>query len=117
LSIPEEISIEREARTVTIVWKDGHTSVYPFTMLRRECPCADCAHKRERPREETAPAGAAGGLNVVGSVQELDRENEVRDLTPVGNYALNIAFADGHSYGIYTYASLRRNCPCPQCRD
>ena len=31
----------------------------------------------------------------------------VEDVTPVGNYAICIAWGDGHDTGIYTFASLR----------
>ena len=34
---------------------------------------------------------------------------------PVGNYAIRIAWNDGHSSGIYSYEHLRKICPCPEC--
>ena len=34
---------------------------------------------------------------------------------PVGNYALNFRWSDGHSTGIYTFEYLRKICPCSQC--
>jgi DUF971 family protein len=36
-------------------------------------------------------------------------------VVPVGNYALNFGWSDGHSTGIYTFDYLREICPCPQC--
>jgi DUF971 family protein len=30
----------------------------------------------------------------------------------VGNYALQLIWADGHSYGIYSWEYLRQLCPC-----
>jgi DUF971 family protein len=38
-----------------------------------------------------------------------------RTANAVGNYAINIAFSDGHSTGIYSYDHLRSICPCPDC--
>jgi DUF971 family protein len=32
-----------------------------------------------------------------------------------GNYALHIAWNDGHSSGIYSWDHLRRICPCEAC--
>ncbi len=38
-----------------------------------------------------------------------------RTANAVGNYAISIAFNDGHSTGIYSYDHLRQICPCPDC--
>ena len=34
---------------------------------------------------------------------------------PVGNYALQFQFSDGHSTGIYTWSLLRQRCECSSC--
>ncbi len=46
------------------------------------------------------------------------RPGEVRatDVKPVGRYALNFVWSDGHDSGIYTYSLLRELCPCQACR-
>jgi len=33
----------------------------------------------------------------------------------VGNYALSLNWADGHSTGIYSFRMLRALCPCEAC--
>jgi DUF971 family protein len=33
----------------------------------------------------------------------------------VGNYAMQLAWSDGHDTGIYSWDALRALCPCPQC--
>ena len=33
----------------------------------------------------------------------------------MGNYAISIAFSDGHGTGIYRYDFLREICPCEKC--
>jgi len=35
--------------------------------------------------------------------------------TPVGQYAIQLSFSDGHSTGIYSYEHLRTICPCAEC--
>jgi DUF971 family protein len=35
--------------------------------------------------------------------------------SPVGNYAIQIAFTDGHATGIYSFDHLRQVCPCEAC--
>jgi DUF971 family protein len=37
-------------------------------------------------------------------------------IEPVGNYALQIRWNDGHAAGIYSYEYLRGICPCELCR-
>jgi DUF971 family protein len=37
-------------------------------------------------------------------------------LVPVGAYAVQIVWSDGHDTGIYAFESLRGSCPCPDCR-
>jgi DUF971 family protein len=37
---------------------------------------------------------------------------ELAELEVVGNYALQLRWKDGHSYGIYTWRYLRELCPC-----
>jgi len=36
-------------------------------------------------------------------------------VAPVGNYALQFGWSDGHDTGIYTFEYLRKLCPCPEC--
>lgn len=35
---------------------------------------------------------------------------ELRELEPVGNYALKLGWGDGHSGGLYTFGYLRTLC-------
>jgi DUF971 family protein len=37
--------------------------------------------------------------------------NELERLEPVGNYALQPIWKDGHAFGIYTWEYLRQLCP------
>jgi DUF971 family protein len=36
-------------------------------------------------------------------------------VAPVGNYALQFGWSDGHDTGIYTFDYLRKLCPCLRC--
>ncbi len=40
--------------------------------------------------------------------EERDATADVVDVVPVGRYAIQIRWGDGHDTGIYTYDSLRR---------
>ena len=40
----------------------------------------------------------------------------LQDVQPVGRYALQFTWSDGHDTGIYSYALLRRLCQCDICQ-
>ena len=48
----------------------------------------------------------SGRLSRVQTLSET--ELRIRDVTLVGQYALQIAFESGHATGIYTFSLLRR---------
>ncbi|GBL40218.1 MAG: DUF971 domain-containing protein [Nitrospiraceae bacterium] len=85
-----------------IEWNDGHKSVYPVRYLRQQCPCAACVDEwsgvlRLQP----------GDVPIVIMLQ---------DVQPVGRYALQFTWSDGHDTGIYSYGLLRRICQCDVCQ-
>ncbi len=108
LWIPTSITAHRQARELTIVWNDGHTSVYPFFLLRSACPCAECRGGHEGMNTEPDP-------RVFGLNGEDSPAIRLKNIVAVGNYAINIEWEDGHHYGIYNWTYLRKLCPCPQC--
>ena len=93
-----DVQVRNEEELVVIRWKDGHTSELPITRLRGYCPCAECQ-------------GHGGPINWI--------ENEVNGITdaePVGRYALNFTFTDGHATGIFRWEHLRMLDPAEQDR-
>lgn len=79
-----------------ITWEDGAQTSYTGERLRWACPCAECRGE----------AGSPGRLSRVSTLSE--DELRIRDVTLVGQYALQIAFESGHATGIYTFALLRQ---------
>lgn len=101
--LPDVIAPSLEKRTIDITWQDGHHSSFDFELLRWRCPCAICR-------------GEGGMPGVLATTERLTPEQTTLvDLGPVGNYAMSIAWQDGHSTGIYSWDFLRRNCPCAEC--
>ncbi len=84
-----------------ITWNDGHLSSYPSWYLRENCMCADCV-------DEFTGKRKIGHGNIPSTIERVG-------VTPVGNYALNFSFSDGHASGLYTFEYLRELCPCAQC--
>jgi len=111
-STPQEITVSREQRQMSVRWQDGHHSVFGFDLLRKECPCAMCGDQRRQ-------RAAGGGLDLLVLSGPILRLGEVQatDVKPVGRYALSFVWSDGHDSGIYTFTLLRDLCPCPACRS
>lgn len=89
-SLPQELGYD--AAGLTITWANRRQCI-DARSLRLACRCAVC-------REEVTGAPL------------LDPTRVPLDVTPVriwsvGNYALGIAFSDGHESGIYTFETLR----------
>ena len=109
---PADISVSRTRREVSIRWQDGHESVYAFDLLRKECPCALCNDLRSK-----ASASAGPSLAVLSGPVLKAGEVQVNEVSPVGRYAMNFIWSDGHDSGIYAFEFLRALCPCPVCRE
>lgn len=89
---------------VRIDWEDSHHSEYTFDYLREKCPCASCRERKAQGMGETL-------LPIY-----KERVRAVR-AQPVGNYAVQFAFSDGHATGIYSFEYFREICPCTDCRS
>jgi DUF971 family protein len=85
---------------LVVVWDDGHESYYPLEELRRACPCASCSGEPD-----------LFGRMMGGGPQRYRPDSfHVQSIEPVGNYAIQINWADGHTYGIWTFERLRALC-------
>ena len=88
-----------------VVWDDGHESYYPLEALRRACPCAVCSGEPD-----------LFGRLAKGPGQTLSpRSFQATSVERVGNYGVQLNWADGHTFGIWTLERLRDACPCPAC--
>jgi len=90
--VPLEVTRANQC-DVRIRWSDGHDAVYPAPYLRERCPCAIC-QKADSPEH--------AGVQLLA-------------IAAVGQYAIQLAWSDGHAAGVYSYDYLRGICPCSQC--
>lgn len=97
MSIPVEINHIKDKALVRVTWEDGHVGDYARKYLRGYCPCAGCQ-------------GHGGGIKFVA----VD-DDELAEISAVGNYAIQFHWKDGHNTGIYTFDYLRSLCPCAEC--
>jgi DUF971 family protein len=106
---PSGITANRQTREITITWSDGHTSVYPFGLLRAACPCASCRGGHENMRSDPDE-------EVFSNPLPDSPQTRLKSLEAVGSYAMTIEWEDGHHFGIYNWQFLRKLCPCEDCR-
>jgi DUF971 family protein len=90
---------------VDIEWADGHRSHYEFSYLRERCPCAVCNDERGR-KSDTLQSGP---------LPLYKARVTARSASPVGHYAVQFDFSDGHTTGIFSFGYLREICPCDEC--
>jgi DUF971 family protein len=91
-----------EKGVLSITWSDGHKAIYGVRYLRQHCPCAACTDEW------------TGELRL--KPDDVPMLIMLQDVQPVGRYALQFTWSDGHDTGIYSYAFLRRLCQCPVCQ-
>jgi len=102
--IPTEIS--RVDHRIVIEWSDGARLTYAPAKLRSACPCATCREKHGGTEKTAEGTGAKKpALLPVLSLAEA-RPIAIEKMRPVGNYAYNIAFSDGHDSGLFTFDYL-----------
>jgi DUF971 family protein len=89
MPIPLEIRLSRARDALVVRWQDGATDRLPAAMLRRAARDAGAV----RAVLDGAAPAVCDGLTIV-------------DVRPVGTYAVNLFFSDGHDRGIYPWSML-----------
>ena len=89
---PREIR-QAGPRQLAITWQDGRESLLDVRAVRLACGCAICV-------DEWTGAERLDPASVPEDVHPLRIE-------PVGRYAIQIAWSDGHETGIYPFRRLR----------
>jgi DUF971 family protein len=87
---PTEIKLHQQSRLLEITFGDDVCYQLPYEFLRVYSPSADVSG--HGPGQEVLQAGK----KAVG----------VSSLTPVGSYAVQVDFDDGHDTGLYTWEYL-----------
>ena len=85
---------------LSVAWDDGSTDVYPLSLLRKRCPCAQCGADARDRGPSFIPLFTRDALTLAA-------------VTPVGTYAIQFSWKDGHGTGIYTYDYLKEIAPAP----
>jgi DUF971 family protein len=87
---PEALTVHSQSRVLEIKFSDGSAFRIPFELMRVYSPSAEV--QGHGPGQETLQTGK--------------RDVELSGLEPVGNYAVQPAFSDGHDTGIFSWDYL-----------
>jgi DUF971 family protein len=86
-----EIKLRTRSRVLEVSYADGARFQLPFEYLRVHSPSAEV--KGHGPGQEVLVTGK--------------HEVGIRGMEPVGQYAIRLAFDDGHDTGLYSWKYLR----------
>lgn len=84
--------IKFDRQNITLSWPDGSRLAVSNRDLRLSCQCALCVN--ELTGEKILKEG------------DIKEDIAPESVTPLGNYAVGIAWNDGHSSGIYPYKNI-----------
>ena len=87
---PTEIKLHQKSRVMELVFSDGSRFELSYELLRVYSPSAEV--RGHGPGQEVLQVGKG--------------EVDISALEPVGNYAVQPTFSDGHSTGIYSWDYL-----------
>lgn len=87
---PVAITVHEQSRVLEVAFDDGAVFRLPFELLRVYSPSAEVMG--HGPGQETLQTGK--------------REVTLVDVQPVGHYAIQPSFSDGHHSGIFTWPYL-----------
>jgi DUF971 family protein len=87
---PNEIKLHRKSRLLEISFSDGKVFRFPCEFLRVFSPSAEV--RGHSPGQEVLQTGK--------------KEVNINRIEPVGNYAIQLNFSDGHNTGLYSWDLL-----------
>ena len=87
---PTDITVHSQSRVLEVSFSDGQTFRIPFELMRIYSPSAEV--QGHGPGQEVLQTGK--------------REVGLAGLEPVGNYAVQPSFSDGHDTGIFSWDYL-----------
>ena len=88
---PDTVVLKVDHMRLRLAWHDGKAAELGAARLRAACRCAWCT----RARIDGTFAASFDGVTI-------------EQLAPIGGYAINILFTDGHGRGIYPWAYLHK---------
>ncbi|MGA1237514.1 MAG: DUF971 domain-containing protein [Limisphaerales bacterium] len=94
-------NLQTIGQELAIKWENDQESFIPLEKLRRACPCAGCK----------------GEMDVMGNLYKAPdkplspKSFQLLRIRPVGGYAIQPSWADGHNSGLFTFTYLLEIAP------
>jgi len=88
--VPVSITLRQKSRLLELEYPDGSRYSLPYEYLRVHSPSAEV--RGHGPGQEVLQVGK--------------RDVEITAVEPVGSYAVQLTFSDGHDTGIYSWELL-----------
>jgi len=85
--IPTEIKLHQKSRLLEIAFADGKRFKLPYELLRVYSPSAEV--RGHGPGQEVLQVGK--------------KDIDITQVEPVGSYAMQLVFSDGHDTGLYSW--------------
>ena len=92
---PESIDLA-PGGAIRILWPGGPEVTVPALRMRDQCPCAGCVEE--------------GTGRKILDPKTIPQDIRPLEILPVGSYAIQFRWSDGHSTGIYSWKTLRQVC-------
>ncbi|HEX2786306.1 MAG TPA: DUF971 domain-containing protein [Ignavibacteria bacterium] len=92
------VKIQKSNDLLKLIWDSGETTEISLQKLRDECPCVHCK-------------GESVIFNNYIPIKAPFKPQgfyEIEKIEPVGNYAIQITWKDGHNTGIYSWDVLEK---------
>lgn len=91
MQCPASLHNDAALGVLEITWPDGSRQHLHNALLRAQCRCAECSSLRLRS----------------GTALLIAPQLRIVAIRPVGAYAVQFVFSDGHERGIYPWAFLK----------
>jgi DUF971 family protein len=88
--IPTEIKLHQQSKVMEVAFNEGSRFSFPFEYLRVFSPSAEV--RGHGPGQEVLQVGK--------------KNVDIKNIEPVGQYAVVLVFSDGHDSGIYSWDYL-----------
>ena len=86
---PDAVTVSADGRGLVLQWPGGAETHIAAALLWAQCPSAQGRRRR-----------------LDGTQLDPPRDLAIVAVNRIGNYAINIAFSDGHDRGVYPWALL-----------
>lgn len=90
------VDIQPIGNELAVRWDDGAEQFIGLETLRKACPCAGCAGETD----------VMGNVAKGPEVEMTPTSFQVQHLHPIGGYAVQVFWKDGHNSGLYSHELL-----------